>query len=174
MDHVKPGNPKKAAFILRTDETIGMLRASESHSLFVKVIQRVALFQKGTVNIVFESSSSTSTDANCCESSTCTKNTALGKSPNESKKTTTRKSRSNLPQTREKLKDFLEKTNDVRLADDGRSMKCLWQKSNSTIAPQDREQHQRSVFLSRFRDKLELGTLLKLKVENQHAVTHFK
>ena len=31
-------NPKKAGFILRTDETIGMLRASESHSLFVKVI----------------------------------------------------------------------------------------------------------------------------------------
>ena len=56
MDHVEPGNPKKAAFILRTDETIGMLRASESHSLFVKVIQRVASFQKGIVNIVFESS----------------------------------------------------------------------------------------------------------------------
>ena len=77
VDHVEPGNPKKAAFILRTDETIGMLRASESHSLFVKVIQRVASFQKGTVNIVFESSSSTSTDANCCDSSTRTKNTVL-------------------------------------------------------------------------------------------------
>ena len=37
VDHVEPGNPKKAAFILRTDETIGMLRASESHSLFVKL-----------------------------------------------------------------------------------------------------------------------------------------
>ena len=56
MDHVEPGNPKKAAVILRTDETTGMLRASESHSLFVKVIQQVASFQKGTVNIVFESS----------------------------------------------------------------------------------------------------------------------
>lgn len=65
VDHVEPGNLKKAAFIMRTDETFGMLRASESHSLFVKVIQRVASFQKGTVNIVFESSSSTSTDANC-------------------------------------------------------------------------------------------------------------
>ena len=51
MDHVEPGNPKKAAFILQTDETIGMLRASESHSLFIKVIQRVASFQKGTVNM---------------------------------------------------------------------------------------------------------------------------
>ena len=49
----------------------------------------------------------------------------MGKSPKESKKTTTRKSRSKLPQTHEKLKDFLEKTNDVRLADDGKSMKCL-------------------------------------------------
>ena len=38
VDHVEPGNPKKAAFILRTDETIGMLRASESHSLIVKVM----------------------------------------------------------------------------------------------------------------------------------------
>ena len=56
MDHVEPGNPKKAAVILRTDETIGMPRASESHSLLVKVIQRVASFQKGTVNIAFESS----------------------------------------------------------------------------------------------------------------------
>ena len=124
-DHVEPGNPKKAAFILRTDETIRMLRANESHSLFVKVILRVASFQKGTVNIVLESSSSTSTDANCCDSSTYTKNIALGKSPKESKKTTTRKSRSKLPQTHEKLEDFLEKTNDVRLADDGKSMKCL-------------------------------------------------
>ena len=58
-----------------------MLRASESHSLFVKVIQRVASFQNGTVNIVLESSSSTSTDTNYCDSLTCTKNTALGKSP---------------------------------------------------------------------------------------------
>ena len=123
--HVVVGNPKKAAFILQTDETIGTLRASESHSLFVNMIQRVASFQKSTVNIVFESSSSTSTDANCCDSSTCTKNTALGKSPKESKKTTTRKSRSKLPQTHGKLEDFLEKTNDVRLADDGKSMKCL-------------------------------------------------
>ena len=56
MDHVEPGNPKKAAFILQTDETIGMLRANESHSLLVKVIQRVASFKKGIVNIVFESS----------------------------------------------------------------------------------------------------------------------
>ena len=30
-----------------------------------------------------------------------------------------------MPQTHEKLKDFLEKTNDVRLADDGKSKKCL-------------------------------------------------
>ena len=50
MDHVEPGNPKKAAIILRTDETIGMLRASESHSLLIKVIERVASFQKGTIN----------------------------------------------------------------------------------------------------------------------------
>ena len=80
-----------------------------------------------TVNIEIESSSSTSTDldANCCDSSTCTKNTALGKSAKESKKTTTRKSRSKLHQTHEKLKDFLEKTSDVRLADDGKSMKYM-------------------------------------------------
>ena len=42
MDHVEPGNPKKAAFIPLTDETIGMLTASESHSLFVKVKVRVS------------------------------------------------------------------------------------------------------------------------------------
>ena len=30
-----------------------------------------------------------------------------------------------MPQTQEKLKNVLEKTNDVRLADDGKSMKCL-------------------------------------------------
>ena len=30
-----------------------------------------------------------------------------------------------MPRTHEKLKDFLEKSNDVRLADDGKSMKCL-------------------------------------------------
>ena len=109
VDHVEPGNPKKAAFILRTDETIGML-TEVSHTRYSLVIQRVASFQKGTVNIEIESSSSTSTDldANCCDSSTCTKNTALGKSPKESKKTTTRKSRSKLHQTHPKLKDFLE------------------------------------------------------------------
>ena len=37
LDHVKPGNPKKAAFILRTDETIGMLRASESATLVIRL-----------------------------------------------------------------------------------------------------------------------------------------
>ena len=168
--YVEPGNPKKAAFILRKDETIGMLRASESHSLFVKVIQRVASFQKGTVNIVFESSSSTSTDANCCDSSTLTKNTALGKSPKESKKTTTRKSRSKLPQTHEKLKDFLEKTNDVRLADDGKSMKCLLCGKNPKL---DNSKRSNSGHLKYFRRVHRCSVRAEVEVSKTRKIDEF-
>ena len=46
--------------------------------------------------------------------------------------------------------------------------------TNGAIALQGREQHQRSVFLSRFEVNLNLESLLILNVENQHAVTHFK
>jgi len=46
--------------------------------------------------------------------------------------------------------------------------------TDGTIALQGRAQHQRSVFISRFRSELELESLLTLNVENQRAVTHFK
>ena len=53
VDHIEPGNPKKAPFVLRTNDQMEMLRESESRSLFIRVIQRVSSFQKGTVNMVF-------------------------------------------------------------------------------------------------------------------------
>ena len=38
-----------------------------------------------------------------------------------------------MPQTHEKLKDFLEKKNDERLADEGKSMKCLLSSKNPIL-----------------------------------------
>jgi len=35
VDHITPGNPKKAPFVLRTNDHIEMLRESESRSLFI-------------------------------------------------------------------------------------------------------------------------------------------
>jgi len=55
------------------------------------------------------------------------------------------------------------------------SNKCL--KSLELMAQslhEGRAQHQRSVFIPRFRGELELESLLTLNVQNQHAVTHFK
>ena len=59
MDHIEPGNTKRAPFVLQTNDQIELLRESKSRSLFIRVMNQLApSFQKGTVNIVFESSSS--------------------------------------------------------------------------------------------------------------------
>ena len=109
MDHIGPGNAKEAAFVPGPNDQIELLRESESCSLFIRVILRVPSFQKGTVFIVFESSfSSTSGSvAATCDTAPCKSN--LGKTPKMPTKTIRRKSWRKLPQTREKLKEFLNK-----------------------------------------------------------------
>ena len=76
---IERGNPKKAPFALRTIEQMKMLRESGSSSLFTRVIQQVPSFQKGTVlvNMVFESSSSSTSGsaAATCDTATFTSNT---------------------------------------------------------------------------------------------------
>ena len=43
---------KKALFVLRTiEEQMEMIRGSEPRSLFIRLIQRVPFYQKGTINI---------------------------------------------------------------------------------------------------------------------------
>ena len=108
--HSEPGNPKKALFVLRTNEQIEMFRESKSRSLFKRVIQRVPSFQNGTINILFESSSFSNSDS-VVATPTCTSNTAndFGKTPKKPTKTTRTKSGNELPQTHERLKEFLDK-----------------------------------------------------------------
>lgn len=66
-------------------------------------------------------------DVNCCDFLISMKNIVWGKLFKELKKIIIRKSRSNwLFLIYEKFKDFVEKINDVRLVDDGKSMKCLF------------------------------------------------
>ena len=43
------GNPKKAPFVLQTNEQIEVLRESESRSLYIRVIQRVPSFAKRNI-----------------------------------------------------------------------------------------------------------------------------
>ena len=49
---------QKAPFVLRTiEEQMEMIRGSEPRSLFIRLIQRVPFYQKGTKNIVLNQSS---------------------------------------------------------------------------------------------------------------------
>lgn len=46
VDFVEAGSTKRAPFVLRTKEQVKMLRASESRSLLVRIIQRVTTFKR--------------------------------------------------------------------------------------------------------------------------------
>ena len=57
------------------DQQMEMFRRSESLSLFIRVIQRVSCFQKGTINNAFSKSSSRSTSGSTsCDTTTWTGN----------------------------------------------------------------------------------------------------
>ena len=134
MHYIEPGNPKKALFVLRTNEQIEMLRESKSRSSFIRVIQRVPSFQNGTISILFERSSFSTLDL-VVATPTCTSNTAndFGKTPRKPTKTTRTTSGNELPQNYERLEEFLEKTDDVRLGEDGKSMKMFaWRQKSKT------------------------------------------
>ena len=51
VDYIEPGQPKKAPFVLRTDDQLSMFFKSESKSILLRVIQRIVQFEKGSVNI---------------------------------------------------------------------------------------------------------------------------
>ena len=48
MDYIEPGQPKKAPFVLRTDDQLSMFFKSESKSILLRVIQRIVQFEKGS------------------------------------------------------------------------------------------------------------------------------
>ena len=54
VDYIEPGQPKKAPFVLRTDDQLSMCFKSESKSILLRVIQRIVQFEKGSVNILKE------------------------------------------------------------------------------------------------------------------------
>ena len=54
VDYIAPGQPKKAPFVLRTDDQLSMFFKSESKSILLRVIQRIVQFEKGSVNILME------------------------------------------------------------------------------------------------------------------------
>ena len=51
VDYIEPGQPKKAPFVLRTDDQLSMFFKSESKSILLRVIQSIVQFEKGSVNI---------------------------------------------------------------------------------------------------------------------------
>ena len=131
VDYTEP--PKKAAFVLRTDDQLSMFFESESKSILSKVIQRIVKFEKDSVNILMKK------DEKSCEvelSSMSTQSSASsnGKSANDGvSKESTRAvipshSRKRQKVTRsqdpkrlseiERLKELLLKT-DARLSEDG-------------------------------------------------------
>ena len=54
VDYIEPGQPKKAPFVLRTDNQLSMFFKSESKSILLRVIQRIVQIEKGSVNILME------------------------------------------------------------------------------------------------------------------------
>ena len=52
VDSIEPGQPKKAPFVLRTDDELSMFFKSESKFNLLRVIQRIVQFEKGSVNIL--------------------------------------------------------------------------------------------------------------------------
>ena len=54
VDYIEPGQPKKAPFVLRTDDQLSMFFKSESKSILLRVIQRIVQFEKGFVSILME------------------------------------------------------------------------------------------------------------------------
>ena len=123
MDFVEAGSTKRAPFVLRTKEQVEMLLASESRSLLVRIIQRVTTFKKASVNIVFEKATESIAPGISGSTTSGSKASAVtdaGKIPKKAAKKT-----SSIPGTHEKLKDLLDKTDDARLAEDGKGIKCL-------------------------------------------------
>ena len=54
-DYIEHGQPKIAPFVLKTDDQLPMFFfKSESKSIFLRVIQRIVQFEKGSVNILME------------------------------------------------------------------------------------------------------------------------
>ena len=139
VDYIEPGQPKKAPFVLRTDDQLSMFFKSESKSILLRVIQRIVQFEKGSVNILMEK------DEKSCEVELSSMSTQSSASPNSkssndgvSKESTRRvipsHSRKRQKVTRSqdpkrlseigRLKELLLKT-DGRLSEDGKSIKCL-------------------------------------------------
>ena len=54
VDYIEPGQPKKAPFVLRTDDQLSMFFKSESKSILLRVILRIVQFEKGSVNILMK------------------------------------------------------------------------------------------------------------------------
>jgi len=94
VDYIEPGNLQRAPFVFRTiEEQVEMLRRSESRFLFIRVIQRVPCFQKGTINFVFSQSSShlNSGPSSCCGTPACSGKAAIGSGKTPKKQTASTK-----------------------------------------------------------------------------------
>ena len=76
VDDIEPGQPKKAPFVLRTDDQLSMFFKSESKSILLRVIQRIVQFEKGSVNIIMEK------DEKSCEVELSSMSTQSSASPN--------------------------------------------------------------------------------------------
>ena len=46
VDYIEPGQPKKAPFVLRTDNKLSMFFKSESKSILLRVIQGIVQLRK--------------------------------------------------------------------------------------------------------------------------------
>jgi len=54
VDYIEPGQPKKAPFVLRTDDQLSMFFKSESKSILLKVMQRIVQFENGSARVLME------------------------------------------------------------------------------------------------------------------------
>ena len=142
IDFIEQGQPKKAPFVLRTDDQLAMFVKSECKSLSVRVIQRIVSFEKGTLNILLEKdeksskSNETNDNAGSGQSSKSSNRTSNGGDLKESTETIiTKKGKKGSRNygnkvnkggcNIERLKELLLQTDNARLSEDGKSIVCL-------------------------------------------------
>ena len=136
IDFIKQGQPKKAPFVLRTDNQLAMFVKSECKSLSVRVIQRIASFEKGTLNILLEKdkksskSNETNDNAGSGQSSKSSNRTSNDGDLKESTETIITKKEKKVNEVNkggcniERLKELLLQTDNARLSEDGKSIVC--------------------------------------------------
>ncbi|KAK2551829.1 hypothetical protein P5673_027257 [Acropora cervicornis] len=116
VDYTEAGQPKKAPYVLRTDDQLSMFFKSESNSILLRVIQRIVQFEKSSVNILMEK------DEKSCEVELSTSSNSKSSNDGVSKEST----RTVIPSHSRKRLEVTRSQDPKRLAKIEDLKECLW------------------------------------------------